>query len=255
MADAVAVAWARVPSGPLSGLLSLPAAIQLCVLQPNRVQPEVSLGGGGRHPRLVPSSDPRPALSPEPEGDAADHAAEGPLHPHRRRWGSPAPQSSSAPGRVGAGGEDQRSRSGWRCWAVQGHEGHQEGVRHSSGFPASLASDARPADEAAFPLGQSCPHPEAPHPQFVVGHACSALVAKAVPACGRIRGLPAGVWPGFSLTLTRVTNTNRRREGRPRGVLSSRAARAGDSLWPEGLRPLGLGLVGSEALSRGRFLH
>lgn len=47
----------------------------------------------------APTSSPllTPTFSPEPEGDAADHPAEGPLHPHRCRWGSPRPPGPSQP--------------------------------------------------------------------------------------------------------------------------------------------------------------
>ena len=48
----------------------------------------------------------RPLLTPvfptEPEGDAAHHPAEGPVHPHRCRWGSPS--TPALPCQAGGGG-------------------------------------------------------------------------------------------------------------------------------------------------------
>ena len=47
-----------------------------------------------------------PLLTPvfpiEPEGDTAHHPAEGPIHPHRCRWGSPS--TLALPCQVGGGG-------------------------------------------------------------------------------------------------------------------------------------------------------
>lgn len=62
------------------------AAIQLLVLQPSRVQPEVRLleGGAARVPPLHSPVSPFLHLA-EPEGDSTHHPAEGPLHPHRCR--------------------------------------------------------------------------------------------------------------------------------------------------------------------------
>lgn len=56
-----------------------------------------------------------PVFLTEPEGDAADHPAEGPLHPHRCRWGSPQPLVLSAQGWAG-GGLDGENQCSFCCW-------------------------------------------------------------------------------------------------------------------------------------------
>lgn len=64
-------------------------AIQLFVLQPSQVQPEVS-----NWEVKAEGWPPGNSLSnacfclTESEGDAPNHPAEGSLHPHCRRWGS-----------------------------------------------------------------------------------------------------------------------------------------------------------------------
>ena len=43
-----------------------------------------------------------PVFPTEPEGDATHHPAEGPIHPHRCRWGSPS--TPALPHQAGGGG-------------------------------------------------------------------------------------------------------------------------------------------------------
>lgn len=73
-------------------------------------------------------------LSTEPERDATHHPAEGSLHPHCRRWGSP--RSSwffSVQGCV-VGGEDECSFCCWKHWVVEKHKRHKEVLCHKKCF-------------------------------------------------------------------------------------------------------------------------
>lgn len=131
-------------------------AIQLFVLQPSRVQPEVSPWEGGCSGGHLNFFNPCFLLT-EPEGDAANHTAEGPLHPHRCRWSSPRSPWFFSASAWGADGENPCSLCCGQCWAVETHERQRRCIRVTrNGLLPSFISDARPDSFVGFHMGQRC---------------------------------------------------------------------------------------------------
>lgn len=136
-------------------------------------------GAEGAAPALSPLLT--PTFSPEPEGDAAEHPAEGPLHPHRRRWGSPwypSPQPS--------GGGGWRRLSGGKRWAVRRRDSHRRAhvTEMVSSPPSFLSLGQRPGLLFMGGKGVCVLENPFPAPRVCFGSCSlwSALVAEAIPA-------------------------------------------------------------------------